>query len=85
MAERFFYYSSGFLRRPQTKSSYRFDVYQVNFKSTGRFCEIFVASLENLNFILWHHKPTVQSLLAWAQDCFRFNGVPGDNLSKEAV
>ena len=26
------------------------DVYLVNFKSTGRFCQIFVAFLVNLNF-----------------------------------
>ena len=32
------------------KSPSIFDVYLLNFKSTGRFCQIFVALLEKLNF-----------------------------------
>ena len=47
-----FYFSSGFLRIPQEiwlKSSSWFDDCFVKFRSTGRFCLIFVAYLENLN------------------------------------
>ena len=50
-------YSSGFLRKPQkvdgkSQLIYRLlTTYLVRFKLTGRFCQIFVAFLENLNFI----------------------------------
>ena len=47
-------YSSSFLRRPQflfTKSPTEFDVCLIKFKSTKRFCQIFEAFVENLNFI----------------------------------
>ena len=33
-----------------TKSPSCFDVYQLNDKSTGKFCQIYVVFLENLNF-----------------------------------
>ena len=33
-----------------TKSPCWFEIFKVNIKSTGRFCRIFVAFLENLNF-----------------------------------
>ena len=46
-------YSSSFLKRPHffTKSPTEFDVCLIKFKSTKRFCQIFEAFVENLNFI----------------------------------